>query len=351
MISFFRSYRAPELLFSPPTYSSEAIDRWSLGVLLSEFFTPLMFSCSEGGQSPTPSFTSSLIDDDASSPPLSSTIARKGWQEPFETGDYENGAGGGGGTRGSYFETKTWERRKLFEGERGDVGLAGSIFSIRGSPGKESWPVSFPAPLFQALQTPWNDLTFSTHLLALAGIRLPPGRAQDSFPFDTLRPSSPPPASQPPSPIHGPLLCLLLLDRSPPPSSSSSPPSSNHHSTIRQPNTPLASLIPSRPRPRTTKLSSQDREASLLLCSDGRGLAAEREIRSQDRGSEGSLELERERVEGVGGRLGGWVRRGARWGYVNEWRGVSVTGLDVERAAEGKLLVGKEAGGRRRGTR
>ncbi|KAL7414005.1 kinase-like domain-containing protein [Mrakia frigida] len=159
------SYRAPELLFSPPSYSPEAIDRWSLGVLLSEFFTPLIFSCSEGGQSPTPSFTSSLIDDDALSPTSSSTHARKGWKEPFETGGYGENGGDRGGSRGSYFETKTWERRKLFEGERGDVGLAGSIFSIRGSPGKESWPDFDNLPDAHKIPFPATPSAIPLHLL------------------------------------------------------------------------------------------------------------------------------------------------------------------------------------------
>lgn len=130
------SYRAPELLFFPPSYLAEAVDRWSLGVILSEFFTPLTYSITDGGQPPTPSFSPSL---DAPNLEFTTTDERKGWAEPFETGDHEQGAGG---IRSGYFETKTWGRRKLFDAERGDIGLAGSIFLTRGSPGKASWPVS-----------------------------------------------------------------------------------------------------------------------------------------------------------------------------------------------------------------
>jgi hypothetical protein len=36
-----------------------------------------------------------------------------------------------------------WERYSLFDGSRGDIGLAWSIFRARGSPTPENWPVRF----------------------------------------------------------------------------------------------------------------------------------------------------------------------------------------------------------------
>lgn len=38
-----------------------------------------------------------------------------------------------------------WCRDTLFNGRRGEIGLAWSIFKIRGTPTDETWPVSFPA--------------------------------------------------------------------------------------------------------------------------------------------------------------------------------------------------------------
>jgi len=38
-----------------------------------------------------------------------------------------------------------WTRDTLFNGERGEIGLAWSIFKIFGTPTKDSWPVSSPS--------------------------------------------------------------------------------------------------------------------------------------------------------------------------------------------------------------
>ena len=43
----------------------------------------------------------------------------------------------------------TWERRTLFDGERGELGLAWSIFQLRGTPNENTWPVN----LFPSLYT------------------------------------------------------------------------------------------------------------------------------------------------------------------------------------------------------
>lgn len=39
----------------------------------------------------------------------------------------------------------TWSRDTLFDGSRGEIGLAWSIFKIFGTPTDESWPVSDPS--------------------------------------------------------------------------------------------------------------------------------------------------------------------------------------------------------------
>lgn len=209
------SYRAPELLFAPPTYSAPAIDRWSLGVLLSEFFTPLVFSYLDGGAfSPTNSITSSALgDDDAAD-----STPKRGWTDAFETGEHlKSGEEGEGPSRSDYFETKTWVRRKLFDAERGDVGLAGSIFKVRGSPNDESWPVSLARSNLCTSHLPSarTDRTDPLRFATLQEFPLLPDALKLPFPSNPLphalhsflpnlsHPTLPPPISSPQSP-HSP---------------------------------------------------------------------------------------------------------------------------------------------------
>jgi len=41
-----------------------------------------------------------------------------------------------------------WKRESLFEGNRGEIGVAWSIFKIFGTPTKDNWPVSDVTPAF-----------------------------------------------------------------------------------------------------------------------------------------------------------------------------------------------------------
>jgi len=36
----------------------------------------------------------------------------------------------------------SWRRLRLFDADRGDIGLAWSIFKVRGTPNKTNWPVN-----------------------------------------------------------------------------------------------------------------------------------------------------------------------------------------------------------------
>jgi len=113
----FRPYRAPELLFGVRKYDATAIDLWALGATFAEFFTTL--HCHHA-----------LVDD-------------------FDDNDADTDERGDS-TKAYLFDElpgpwarSEWERYSLFDGSRGDIGLAWSIFRTRGSPTPENWPVRF----------------------------------------------------------------------------------------------------------------------------------------------------------------------------------------------------------------
>lgn len=96
-----RHYRAPELLFSE-TYDPGAIDLWSAGVTLAECFS---------------------VDLGAESDPLSDSDDDE--IEGFQL-------------------RRPPPRQTMFSAEFGEIGLAGSIFRVLGTPTEENWPVSCP---------------------------------------------------------------------------------------------------------------------------------------------------------------------------------------------------------------
>lgn len=99
-----------------------AIDRWSLGTTIAQFFTPLRLKPSKTPLS-SPSLTPADDDD-------------KTTLRPFVIPD---------AIRKDIDYHATWERETLFDGERGELGLAWSIFRLRGTPNEQTWPVSlFP---------------------------------------------------------------------------------------------------------------------------------------------------------------------------------------------------------------
>lgn len=109
-----RPYRAPELLFGVRKYDATACDLWALGATFAEFFTTL--------------HRRALVDD-------------------FDDDD-SNAEERGDPTKAYLFDELPepwvryeWERYSLFDGSRGDIGLAWSIFRSRGSPTPEIWPV------------------------------------------------------------------------------------------------------------------------------------------------------------------------------------------------------------------
>jgi serine/threonine protein kinase len=93
-----RRWRAPELLFSPTSYDAYALDIWGIGVVITDMFRPIPLPDSD--------------EEDEDEDPLEEEVKRP----PVRT--------------------------TLFDDGFGDIGLAGSIFRVLGTPTAETWPVS-----------------------------------------------------------------------------------------------------------------------------------------------------------------------------------------------------------------
>ncbi|KAF9479406.1 kinase-like protein [Pholiota conissans] len=112
-----KAYRAPELLFGSRHYDHLALDLWSVGVTFAEFFTSLRLESDEEDEEEDD-------DDDPVSEAGESAIP------PFIIPRY---------LRIGYPGAQ-WKRDTLFDGQRGEIGLAWSIFKILGTPNRKNWP-------------------------------------------------------------------------------------------------------------------------------------------------------------------------------------------------------------------
>lgn len=120
-------YRAPELLFGPRNYDAFAIDSWSLGATFAEFFTSVrLFNPLDDEEFDFEGDEQSDSGDSSSSKPIESFIIPRG----LRIGD----------------PTNRWARDSLFDSTRGEIGLAWSIFKIRGSPDETNWPSFLSLP-------------------------------------------------------------------------------------------------------------------------------------------------------------------------------------------------------------
>ncbi|KAJ8501879.1 hypothetical protein ONZ45_g11972 [Pleurotus djamor] len=124
-------YRAPELLFGSRNYDLHAVDLWSLGATIAEFFTPIQLlddddedlSCPFPTSTSQPSATSHQDDIDDPATPLQPFIL-----PPSCSGMHLLGP------------RYRWARHSLFDASRGEIGLAWSIFRVRGTPNENVWP-------------------------------------------------------------------------------------------------------------------------------------------------------------------------------------------------------------------
>jgi len=121
VLSISRPYRAPELLFGPKTYDAFAADMWSTGVTFSDFFRPLKQQFDDADEWED-DYDEEAEEDEQTTPPFiflrSASLSR----------------------------ITSWRRLPLFDADRGDIGLAWSIFKVRGTPDETNWPVNVVNP-------------------------------------------------------------------------------------------------------------------------------------------------------------------------------------------------------------
>jgi hypothetical protein len=93
---------------------------WSFGAVFAEFFSTMYCIADDGYEGESGDIDPYVkIEDDNSNP---FEISPSVMNNP---------------------EDIKWDRKSLFNGSRGEIGLIGSIFKIRGTPTEETWPVRF----------------------------------------------------------------------------------------------------------------------------------------------------------------------------------------------------------------
>ncbi|KAG9309058.1 kinase-like domain-containing protein [Chiua virens] len=141
-------YRPPELLFGPRSYVTFAIDVWSLGVTLVEFFASLRLQTDSDSDDEDPA-PLNRADDGESGSESSADSPRASTPSPtpfiIPRGNRPHPG----------IPTGRWTRMSLFDATRGEIGLAWSIFRVVAHRTRVLWPVR-PSPYvihFNALTT------------------------------------------------------------------------------------------------------------------------------------------------------------------------------------------------------
>ncbi|PPR05337.1 hypothetical protein CVT26_011600, partial [Gymnopilus dilepis] len=207
------AYRAPELLFGTRNYDPCAIDLWSLGATFAEFFTPLRLTSLEEDDGDD--------DDDDTEPPDEGDESDPNAPEGNPNTPKSNAKASKAYIIPKYLRVgypgAEWKRDSLFNGERGEIGLAWSIFKVFGSPNEGNWPEFKELPGANAVvfnvvdEVPLEPLlpnlpTLGWQMSDTTSSPTPPSSPSPS-------PSSPPPPPPPPAsqfnPHPHPLLSLL----------------------------------------------------------------------------------------------------------------------------------------------
>ncbi|KAG9313846.1 kinase-like protein [Chiua virens] len=132
-------YRPPELLFGPRSYDAFAIDVWSLGVTLAEFFTSLRLQTDSDSDDEDLALLNRADDGESGSESnADSPRAFTPSPTPFIIPRGNRPRPG--------IPTGRWTRTSLFDATRGEIGLAWSIFRVRGTPNESTWPSFLTLP-------------------------------------------------------------------------------------------------------------------------------------------------------------------------------------------------------------
>lgn len=120
-LNISRPYRAPELLFGPKTYDAFAADMWSAGATFADFFRPLKQKLDDVDEWDG-------CDEEAEDQQQRTALPFIFLRSPPPS------------------RITSWHRLPLFNADRGDIGLAWSIFKVRGTPNETNWPVNVVNP-------------------------------------------------------------------------------------------------------------------------------------------------------------------------------------------------------------
>lgn len=160
------AYRAPELLFSPVRYDPYAVDSWAAGCVIAQMFRPFG-SCYphefDDAGSDTDSDSDARSDGEEDSDNWSDDMEDpdpldESWHRVRNSGGDGNGTGYRTDTATGGDNREMGERQPIFDASFGTLGLAASIFKIRGTPVLDIWPVSLVSSV---------DFDISSHLNAV----------------------------------------------------------------------------------------------------------------------------------------------------------------------------------------
>lgn len=106
-------------MFGPKTYNAFAADMWSVGVTFANFFRPLKQQLDDVDE-----WDDDCNEEAEEDEPQNAVLPFIFLQKPSPS------------------RITSWRRLPLFNADRGDIGLAWSIFKVTGTPSEANWPVN-----------------------------------------------------------------------------------------------------------------------------------------------------------------------------------------------------------------